>query len=269
MSDVEATDRPFVAGMYDYYLGGSANSAADRAAVDRIKQVCPEIIDTAWANRGFLQRAVKQMASKWGIRQFLDIGAGLPTQRNTHEVVAAAISGGRVLYVDKDPRVIERGSKILAGVDGTAVIQADVRQPDDILGHPETDRLIDFTQPVGVLLVAVTQFVPDEDDPWGVLARYVDAVAPGSYLALSAPTADHQAQRIMDAVLDVYKKTPTPAKERTLSEFTRFFDGLEIMPPYDGAGPEVTYVGNWGAEDVELADSDGSRWFYAAVGRKP
>jgi SAM-dependent methyltransferase len=254
--------------MYDYYLGGTANSAADRAAVERIREVCPEIIDVAWANRGFLQRSVKWMAEH-GIRQFLDIGAGLPTQRNTHEVVAEAGGDGKVVYVDIDPRVIARGRELLAGVDGTAVIQGDVRQPNEIISHPETRRLIDFGEPVGLLLVAVTQFVPDSDDPWGIVARYVDTVASGSYLALSAPTADRQARRIIDGVLDVYATTPTPAKERTLQEIDRFFEGLEIVPPYEGADPVVTYVGEWGAEDPSLADSDGSRWFYAALGRKP
>src|SRR5262249_7748221 len=106
MSDVE---KPFVAGMYDYYLGGTANSAADRAPVEKIRAVLPEIADVAWANRGFLQRAVKRMATDWDVRQFIDIGAGLPTQRNTHDVVAEVRPDGRVVYVDSDPRVIERG----------------------------------------------------------------------------------------------------------------------------------------------------------------
>jgi hypothetical protein len=269
MSDAQAPERPFVAGMYDYYLGGTANSPADRAAVERIKEVLPEIVDAAWANRGFLQRAVKRMAADWGIRQFIDIGAGLPTQRNTHEVVADFVPDGRVLYIDNDPRVIARGAEILAGLDNTAVILADVREPDEILKHPETRRLIDFAEPVGLLLVAVTQFVPDAEDPWSIVARYVEAAAPGSYLALAAPTGDHQAGRIVDAVRAVYAKTPSPAVARSKAEISRFFDSLEIMPPYQGADPVVTFVGEWGAEDPEAADDDGSRWFYAAVGRKP
>jgi len=269
MNDAEAPDKPSVAGMYDCYLGGTANSLADRAAVERMRQVSPDVIDGAWANRGFLQRAVKRMATEWGIRQFLDIGAGLPTQRNTHEVVADAVADGRVVYVDIDPRVIARGREILAGVDGTAVILGDVRQPGKILGHPDTQRLIDFGEPVGLLLVAVMQFVPDADDPWGVVASYVDAVASGSYLALSAVTADRQAERIVDAGRKVYASTTTPATTRTKAEIERLFAGLEVVPPYEGADPVVTYVGQWGAEDPQAADSDGSRWFYAAVARKP
>ncbi|MEU6720724.1 SAM-dependent methyltransferase [Nonomuraea sp. NPDC046802] len=270
MSDAKPLkDTPMVAGMYDYYLGGSANSAADRAAVDEIRRTCPEIIDAAWANRGFLQRSVKKMATDWNVRQFIDIGAGLPTQRNTHEVVAEVVPDGRVIYVDIDERVIVRGRELLAGVDGAAVIHADVRAPATILTHPETRRLIDFDKPVGLLMVAVTQFVPDADDPWRVVAAYVNAVASGSYLALSAPTSDFQATRVLDAVVTVYASTPTPAHARSKAQIERYFDGLQIVPPYEGAAPRVAYVGEWGADDVEAADSDGSRWFYAAVARKP
>ncbi|MGI5213831.1 SAM-dependent methyltransferase [Plantactinospora sp. CA-290183] len=267
MSD-DPAETPFVAGMYDYYLGGSANSPADRVAVDRIRAVLPEIPLVAWANRGFLQRAVTRMASEWGIKQFLDIGAGLPTQRNTHEVVGQVIPDGRVVYVDIDPKVIERGREMLAAVDNTAVIQGDVRQPDDILDHPQTRQLIDLDKPVGLLLVAVTQFIPDADDPWAIVRTYRDRIASGSYLALSAPTGDHQPERILEAIRSVYGKTPTAAKDRTRQEIARFFDGFDILPPYEGAEPVLTYVGQFGAEDPAAADDDASRWFYAAVGRK-
>jgi hypothetical protein len=269
MSDTEAQDRPFVAGMYDYYLGGTANSAVDRAAVEQVRQVLPEAIEVAWANRGFLQRAVKRMAAEWGVRQFIDIGAGLPTQRNTHEVVADVISDGRVVYVDNDPRVVARGRDLLAGVRGAAVIEADLRRPDEIFSHPRTRSLIDFAEPVGLLLVAVTHFVSDEEDPWGLVACCVDAVASGSYLALSAVTGDRQAERVTDAVVKIYADTPAPGHPRSRGQIERFFTGLEIVPPYQGGDPMVTYVGEWGAEDPEAADDDGSRWLYAAVARKP
>ncbi|MBT8228156.1 MAG: SAM-dependent methyltransferase [Dactylosporangium sp.] len=269
MNNPQVADRPFVAGMYDYYLGGTANSAVDRAAVDAILAVLPEMRESAWANRGFLQRAVKRMAEEWGIRQFLDIGAGLPTQRHTHEVVAEVVPDGRVVYTDNDPQVITRGERILADVEGAAVILGDIRKPESILDHPETRRLIDFTKPVGLILVSVTQFIPDAEDPWAVVRRYLDAVCSGSYLALSSPTGDNQSKRIVDRVRQIYAKTPTPGKPRTRAEVERFFDELEIVSPYDGGEPAVTFVGQWGAEDVEAADDDGSRWFYAAVARKP
>jgi hypothetical protein len=165
--------RPTSAGTYDYALGGTANTLAERRAVDAARRVLPELNDGIWANRGFVQR-VRRMAADWGVRQFLDLGAGLPTQRNTHDVVAE-----------------------------------DVPDPDAVLSHPETRRLIDFTEP-------------------GVRFHL-----------------------------------------RTKEQMERFFDGLEIVPPFEQATPAVTYTGLWGAEDPEAATDDGSRWFYAAVARKP
>jgi hypothetical protein len=266
---VPEAPRPTPAGMYDYYLGGTTNSQVDRAAAEAVKKFMPEIVDAAWANRGFLQRAVRRMTADWGIRQFIDIGAGLPTQRNTHEVAAEEATGCRVIYVDNDPQVHQRGSEILAEVPGTAVIMADLRDLDDILGHPRTRELIDFGQPVGLLLVAVTHFVHDEDDPWGLVARYRDAIAPGSYLALSAVTSDNQFRPSGEKVGQIYAASAAPPVARTKDEIRRFFAGWEIVPPYEGAQADVIYVGQWGAEDPALADSDGSRVFYAGVARRP
>jgi S-adenosyl methyltransferase len=260
---------PSAAGMYDFYLGGTAHSAADRAAAEQVARVLPEIGDAAWANRGFLQRAVKRMAGQWGVRQFLDVGSGLPTQRNTHDVVAETIADGRVVYVDSDPVAVARGRELLAGVPGVSVIEGDVRQPAAIWDHPETRRLIDVSAPVGVLLVAVLHFVSDADDPWGVVAGYADVVCSGSYLAISHGSADNASPRVRDAIVKVYAATPMPPTERSRVEVERFFDGLEIMAPYPGAEPRVCFAGLWGAEDPAGADSEGSRLFYAAVGRKP
>jgi hypothetical protein len=261
--------RPSPARMYDRYLGGTANFQADRDAVDRILALVPEIRDAAWANRGFLQRAVRWMAER-GIRQFVDLGAGLPTQRCTHEVAREIIPDARVLYTDNDPGVIAHGHEILAGVPGTAAIEVDFRQPGELLGHPETARLIDFAEPAGLLIAAVTQFIPDADDPWSLVARYADALAPGSYLALSAPTADRMVARKVNRILDVYATSTIPLNApRTKAEIGRFFTGLEIVPPYEGADPALTSAGLWDCEDPETAESDGSRSFYVAVARKP
>lgn len=260
---------PTAAGMYDYYLGGGAHTAIDRAAAQRVAQVLPDVGDAAWASRGFLQRAVKQLAAQWGVRQFLDLGSGLPTQRNTHDVVAEATPGGRVVYVDSDPVAVARGRELLAGVAGVTVIRGDVREPDVIWHHPETRRLIDLSEPVGLLLVAVLQFIPDEDDPWGMVARYVEAAPSGSFLAISHGSGDHASDRIQDAIRKIYAATPTPPADRTRTEIERFFDGLELLPPYPGAAPGLTFAGMWGAENPQEADSEGSRLSYAAVGRKP
>ena len=261
--------RPSPARMYDCYLGGTANFPADRDAVARIAELVPEIRDAAWANRGFLQRAVRWMAER-GIRQFIDLGAGLPTQRCTHEVAREAVPGAVVVYTDSDPGVIAHGRQILAGVPGTAVIEADFRQPEALLDHPDTRRLIDFAEPAGLLIVAVTQFIPDADDPWSLVARYLEALAPGSYLGLSAPTADRMAARKVDRILDVYATSTIPLNiPRTRAEIERFFTGLEIVPPYVGADAALTSAGLWDCEDPEAAESDGSRSFFVAVARKP
>ncbi len=255
--------------MYDRYLGGTANFQADRDAVNRILALVPEIRDAAWANRGFLQRAVRWMAER-GIRQFIDLGAGLPTQRCTHEVARAIVPDARVLYTDSDPGVIAYGHEILASVPGTAVIQADFRRPAELFSHPELKRLINVDEPAGLLIVALTQFIPDADDPWRLVEQYVRALAPGSYLALSAPTADHTVAPKIDRILDVYATSTIPVNTpRHKAEIGRFFAGLEIVPPYPGAEPELTSVGLWDCEDPEAAESDGSRMFYAAVARKP
>lgn len=261
--------RPWVGGMYDYYLGGSANSAADRAAADQVLAAIPEIRLTAWANRGFLQRAVKRMVEEWGIRQFIDLGAGLPTQRHVHEVAAESGAACRVVYVDNDPRIAERGSQLLAETPGTAVIEADIRQYQRVLTNPRLTELIDFTEPVGLLAIAVIQWIPNEDDPWGLIRRYVDALCSGSYLAMTIPTGDFQSDKFKSALRQVYGSKTTRGVSRSLDEATRFFDGLEIVRPFSGAQRCVTYVGMWGAEDPEEADDDAARLVRAAVGRKP
>ena len=261
--------RPSPARMYDLYLGGTAGFQVDRDAVRRILDLVPEMRDAAWANRGFLQRAVRWMAER-GIGQFIDLGAGLPTQRCTHEVARQVEPGARVLYTDNDASVIAYGKEILSGVPGVTVVEADFRQPTALLRHPQTGRLIDFTKPAGLLIVALTQFIPDSDDPWGLVQHYVDALAPGSYLALSAPTADHMLAEKVDRIVEVYATSSIPLNSaRTKTEIARFFTGLEIVPPYPGAEPDLVSVGLWDCEDPEAAESDGSRTFYAAVARKP
>lgn len=265
----DTQELPNAAGMYDYFLGGTANTALDRAAAERVKAVFPEVEETAWANRGFLQRAVKRLAEEWRIRQFIDLGAGLPTQRATHEVAAEVIEGVRVVYVDNDPTVIARGKQLLADTPGATVIGADIRDSSAVLEHPDTRRLIDFTQPVGLLAVAVVQWIPHQEDPWGLIASYLKPLASGSYLTMSIPTRDKQAERLTRPIGELYRGTSTPGYNHTRAEAERYFTGLDIVAPYPGAVPAVTYVGLWGAEDPVAADDDAARWVYAAVARKP
>jgi hypothetical protein len=262
-------DTPSPARLYDYYLGGTDNFQADRDAAERIRARMPELADAAWANRGFHQRAAMWLAGTPGIRQFLDIGSGLPTRDNTHQAVRKVAADARVVYVDNDPLVRVHASALLTGAGNTKFITADLRDPESVLGHPQTRELIDFGQPVGLLMTAVLHFVADGSDPYGLVARYLAELAPGSYLVLSHITADQKPPAAVQAILDIYAHATEQIHMRTRGEVQRFFGGLELVRPYEGAAAAVTYVGEWGAEDAELADSDGSRWSYGAVARRP
>jgi trans-aconitate methyltransferase len=265
----DGTDRsPRPAGLYDYYLGGSNSTEAERAAGEELQAKMPDLYDAAWANRGFLQRAARWLAQDVGVRQFIDLGAGLPTAQNTHEVVQRVAPDSVVVYVDNDPRVQIHARQLLADTDNTTAITADLRDPDAVLNHPDLRAGIDLGEPVGLLLVAVAHFVSDEEDPWGIVHRYMDALAPGSFLALSHITDDRQPQTAVDAIYDLYTHATAQIHLRSKQEVARFFTGLELVPPYAGAEPAVTFVGEWGADDRAAADSDGSRWSYCGVGRR-
>jgi S-adenosyl methyltransferase len=260
--------RPTPAGIYDYFLGGATHFPADRKAAEKLRAAMPDIPDSIMANRGFHGRAAVWMARQ-GIRQFLDLGSGLPTQNNTHQSVRRVIPGARVVYVDNDPMVAAHAGPLLVGDGSTAMITADLREPETVLGHPEMRRLIDFAQPAGVLMTAVMHFVADSAQPWELVARYLAAVAPGSYLALSHGTTDKLPPRGVQAGMDSIADSTEQAYPRSKADVERFFEGLELVPPHSGAGPGLAYVGLWGAEDLEAADTDGSRLLYCGVARKP
>jgi hypothetical protein len=260
--------KPTPARMYDYFLGGTNNFEADRQLGDRLRALVPEIGDSAWANRSFHQRAARWIAER-GIRQFIDIGAGLPTQGNTHDLVRQVTPGARVVYVDNDPMVLAHGTALLGEPENTKIIMADLRDPEAVLNHPDLRELIDFDEPIGLLMTGVMYFVADASDPWGVVARYLAAIAPGSYLALSHLTADSKPVRAVEESVDVYARGTESINFRSKAEVERFFEGLELVEPYQGAGPVVTHVGLWGAEDPVLADTDDSRWLYCGVARRP
>jgi SAM-dependent methyltransferase len=261
-------DKPAVARMYDYLLGGTYNLPIDRIAVDHLRLRLPEFADIAWANRGFLQRAARWLAEA-GIDQFIDVGAGLPTANSTHEAVQKSQPDARIVYVDNNPDVVAAATRLLIDVDTVTAVAGDLRRPEDILGDPAVRSLIDFTRPVAVLMVAVVHFVPDADDPAGLIRRYVDRLAPGSYLALSHATFDRQPASTVAEIDATYATSTNALHARSKAEVTKLFDGLEMVPPWEGAEPGLAFLGEWGAEDPVLADSDGSRWGYAAVARKP
>ena len=263
------TTRPSTARLYDYYLGGTNNFEVDRQAAEQLRKQLPELADAAWANRGFHGRAAAWMASDQGIRQFIDLGSGLPTQNNTHEVVHAVLPSARIVYVDSDPMVATHSRDLLAHSERTALVTADLREPDAVLSHPDLRQLIDFDQPIGVLMTAVMHFISDDEDPWGIVARYMDAVPAGSYLALSHATYEQLPPQAVQAMYDVYERATSHIYLRSKADITRFFDGMEMIQPHAGAQSSVCFVGCWGAEDPDEADSDGSRVLRCGVARAP
>jgi hypothetical protein len=260
--------RPSPVRVCDYLLGGTNNFPVDREAAERLKAAVPDIVDALWANRGFHGRAAMWLADR-GIRQFIDIGSGLPTQNNTHQAVHRVAPDARVVYVDHDPMVAAQSGPLLASDGTTAVVTADWRDPDAVLSDPGLRGLIDLAEPTGVLMTTLIHFVADNADPWGLVARYMAAVAPGSYLALSHGTGDKIPPSTLEAGRQAGAKVTEKAHLRSKADVERFFDGLELVPPYPGADPVVTYVGLWGAEDIEAADTEGSRGIYCAVARRP
>jgi SAM-dependent methyltransferase len=247
--------------MYDYFLGGSHNFAVDREAARQALAARPDIPSLARANRAFLHRAVRFLLAQ-GIRQFLDIGSGIPTAGNVHEVAQAAAPGSRVVYVDTDPVAVAHSQALLAGTAGAVAVEGDVRDPAAIVAHPEVRRMLDFDQPMALLLVAVLHFVPDTHDPVELVGVLRDAVAPGSYLVITyaSPTAD---QRVNDQLRDVYQQSPTFGAPRYLDSVRAFFTGFELVEP------GLVLVSEWRPdtpEEAQALSSDAA--FYAGIGRK-
>lgn len=253
------TSRPSVARMYDYYLNGKDNFQVDRDAVDRVAAAMPEIRQLAWENRAFLRRAVRYMARQ-GIDQFIDIGSGLPTVGNTHEIARQVIPDARVVYVDIDPVVSAHGRVLLAADDTTTVVTGDMRRPDEVLRHPETTQLIDFTRPVGVLLIAMIHFIELEDRE-RIMSHLRGALPAGSHLTATHVTTDGHSADAVAKIEDVYATTPTPIYFRDHAEIAKFFDG------YDLTDPGLVTVDSWRPDPQDPAPA-ATRWLYGAVGRK-
>ncbi|MEN2423747.1 SAM-dependent methyltransferase [Streptomyces rimosus] len=222
---------PSVARMYDYYLGGKDNYAVDRAACEELDKVVPSTRTLAVNNRRFLRRVVRWLAEEQGVRQFIDHGSGLPTQDNVHEVAQRVAPDARVVYIDNDPIVLAHGRALLEENRNTAVIQADMRDTDGILGHPEVERLIDFDQPVAALFVSVLHCIPDEDDPAGLVRRVAERLVPGSFLVVCQLVSEDRATR--DFVTEFMRVNTQGqwGRVRTAAELASFLDGLEILEP--------------------------------------
>ena len=260
------TDRPHPARVYDYLLGGKDNFAADRAAAEAGLRANPNSRIPPRANRAFLGRAVRYLAGEAGISQFLDIGTGIPTSPNVHEVAQAVEPAARIVYVDNDPIVLTQARALLtAGPQGrTAYIDADLRDIDAILGSAELQRTLDLGRPVGLLLIAVMHFIPDEDDPWALAARLLAALPSGSYLALSHLTGDFD-PAAWAGVVAIYRRSGVTMQVRPKPDVERFFAGLDLIDP------GVVSLPRWRPDpsDVGRPPSDAAVSVYGGVARKP
>ncbi|MFF5340195.1 SAM-dependent methyltransferase [Streptomyces althioticus] len=223
---------PSVSRMYDYYLGGSHNFEVDREAARKAMEFMPGLPKVMQANRAFMRRAVRYAVSE-GVTQFLDIGSGIPTFGNVHEVAQAADPEARVMYVDHDPVAVAHSKVVLEGDDRADILAADLRKPQEILGSDEVGRLIDLNRPVALLLVAILHFVEEADDPYRPVAELREALAPGSMLVLTHATYEGiplPPERAEGAV-DVYRDMRNPLIMRTRDEIARFFEGYDMVEP--------------------------------------
>jgi SAM-dependent methyltransferase len=256
-----AADGPSIACVYDYLLGGSHNFAADQAAAGELLARWPGAPVTMRANRAFLGRAVRYLAGHAGIRQFLDVGSGIPTMGNVHEIAQQAAPGARVAYVDNDAVAVQHSRAILAQNDSAIAIQADLRRPREILGSPHLRDLLDLSRPAALLLVAILHFVPDSGDPAGLVAELRDALAPGSYVVISHGTTDGQGPSVA-AAMGHYNQTTAPFQPRGHAAVMAFFDGLELIDP------GLVRVPSWRPGQGHNAGDDGQVAAYGGVGHK-
>lgn len=239
--------KPHVARMYDYFLGGKNNYAADRAAAEQFLQVMPQVRVGAQANRRFLIHSVRWLAREAGIRQFLDIGSGLPTQQNVHEVAQAVDPDARVVYVDNDPLVRVHAETLLATTPNTIVIEADLRDPRALLDRKELREHVDFTQPVALLLVAVLHFIQDTQQAYEIVRTLYDALPSGSYVVISHGLRDESTKERQEQGRAIYSRTDSGVTPRTHEEIARFFDGLTPV------GKGLVHIADWSIGDAEGA----------------
>jgi hypothetical protein len=226
--DIDFT-RPHPARMYDFYLGGKDNWQTDRDAGEKILAAVPEVRDIAMANRAFLTRAVRYLARDKGITQFLDIGTGIPTSPNVHETAAEHVTSPRVVYADNDPVIHAHANALLTGTGTTRIILADLRDPERIIA--EARDSLDFTKPVALLLVAILHFIPDTDNPAGIVAAYRDALPAGSFLVLSHGTTDFHPDEVTGTATSAYDGASAPLVLRPRAAIEGFLDGFTAESP--------------------------------------
>ncbi len=255
-------DRPSAARMYDYYLGGHHNFESDRRMAEQAMAMWPDLPLIMRANRAFLRRAVNYLIEQ-GITQFLDIGSGIPTVGNVHEVAQRAHREARVVYVDIDPIAVAHSEAILRGAENVGVIRADVREPQSILDNPVVTGLLDFDRPVAVFMVALLHFVPDDETAANAIRTIAAALAPGSYLVMSHASYEGTPEKSREHE-ELYRRTPTPMKMRSKREVEQFFAGFDLVEP------GLVFLPLWrpeGPDDLFLDEPERCTGF-AGVGRK-
>jgi hypothetical protein len=260
-SDVVDIEHPSPARVYDYYLGGSHNFAVDRKMARRAMEMWPDLPLIMQANRAFLRRSVRYLVSQ-GITQFLDIGSGIPTEGNVHEVAQLASPECRVVYMDIDPVAVAHSRAMLFGNPYADIIQADLRDAAAIFADPAVRALLDLTQPIGVLMVAMLHFVPDEADPANLLAQYREMMPPGSYLVVSHASHEGQPDQAGPHV-ELYRQAGAPMTMRSRAEIERLLVGFEVIPP------GVVFLPLWRPDSPADVDDHPERFTgYAVVGRR-
>ncbi|MFB7057396.1 SAM-dependent methyltransferase [Streptomyces vinaceus] len=260
---------PSVSRIYDYYLGGSHNFEVDRQAARRAMEFLPGLPKIMQANRAFMRRAVRYAVAQ-GVTQFLDIGSGIPTFGNVHEIAQAASPDARVVYVDHDPVAVAHSRAVLAGDERTDIVAADLRKPQDILAAPEVTQLLDLERPVALLLVAVLHFLEDSDDPYAAVAELRDALAPGSLLVLTHASYEGipLSQEVASGTVGVYRDIRNPLVMRSGEQIGRFFDGFELVEPGVVSMPLWQPEGTEDPEDGEAPEDPYAFSGFGGVGRK-
>ncbi|MFD5621887.1 SAM-dependent methyltransferase [Streptomyces yangpuensis] len=260
---------PSVSRIYDYYLGGSHNFEVDRQAARRAMEFMPGLPKIMQANRAFMRRAVRHAVAE-GVTQFLDIGSGIPTFGNVHEIAQAASPAARVVYVDHDPVAVAHSHAVLVDDEHTGVVAADLRKPKEILAAPEVGRLLDLDRPVALLLVAVLHFLEDTDRPYDAVAELRDALAPGSLLILTHASYEGipLTQEVAGGAVGVYRDIRNPLVMRTGEQISGFFEGFEMVEPGLVSMPDWRPDRAEGGEDGETPEDPYAFSGYAGVGRK-
>ncbi|WP_345430013.1 SAM-dependent methyltransferase [Actinoallomurus vinaceus] len=260
---------PHLARMYDYYLGGKDNFAADRQAAEELRAEVPDVADATRTSRDFHRRSIQWLAETQGIDQFIDFGIGLITPDATPDELMSVHPAARIVYVDDDPVAVTHKRAMFGERDRVKVVHTDVRDPETVFGDPDLLSTIDMSRPIAILLNSILHFVADADDPQGIVDRCIQTAAVGSFLVLSHLTLDGDASSAVRTFQKhVQAVTVTEVQPRSDAQISRFVDGLQVIPPGPNTGPGLAFLEDWRTEGTRTAGAD-PRWERCVVARKP